>query len=137
MLSTQCLQDRRGVKHFRVDGKRYRERYLPALQHIRDSLRAADHGGAPGAHFRPVKNPPGNTLDKLPTLSATYRNIVRHHAARAGVNIARICTHALRAAAAINTLDNSAGGQIARAGVNCVRYRLGERSCDHLLIGWS
>jgi len=55
-----------------------------------------------------VKNPSGGTTEKPLTQSATYRNIVQHYAAQAGINVEGICTHALRATAATNALDNEA-----------------------------
>jgi integrase/recombinase XerD len=111
-LGTRDVEERRGVKFLRVLGKGGRVRYVPAhpaaLHRISEYLDAAGHGDAPGALFRPVKNPAGKTLDKSMTQSAIYRNIVCHYAAQAGIEVRSFCTHALRATAATNALDNGA-----------------------------
>lgn len=111
-LGTRDLQDRRGVKHFKVFGKGERVRYVPAhpaaLQCITDYLESAGHGHEAGPLFRPVKNPRGGTTDKPLTQSAIYRNIVQRYAAQAGIDVEGFCTHALRATAATNALDNDA-----------------------------
>lgn len=111
-LTTRDVHERRGVKFFRVLGSGGRVRYVPAhpaaLQSISDYLDAAGHGQDVGPLFRPVKNPTGKTLVKSLTQSAIYRNIVRHYAAQAGIEVDGFCTHALRATAATNALDNAA-----------------------------
>ena len=111
-LSTRDLQERRGVKHLQVHGKGDRVRYVPAhpaaLQRISEYVEAAGHGQDTGPLFRPVKNPSGGTTEKPLTQSGIYRNIVQHYAAQAGIDVAGFCTHALRATAATNALDNDA-----------------------------
>lgn len=109
-LSIRDLQDRRGVKHFRVHGRGDRVRYVPAhpaaLQCINDYLELAGHDTGP--LFRPVKNPSGGTTEKPLTQSAIYRNIVQRYATLAGIDVEGFCTHALRATAATNALGNQA-----------------------------
>ena len=68
-------------------------------------LEQAGHGHEAGPLFRPVRNQLGSTERPLPQ-GAIYGNIVLHYAAQARIDAEGFRTHALRAAAATNALDN-------------------------------
>lgn len=111
-LQVKSVQERRGVKHIRVHGKRDKIRFVPAhpaaLERIEEYLDAAGHReDQAGALFRPVKNPTG-TLEKPLTASAIYACVVKKYALIANVNIAGFCVHSLRSTAATNALEHEA-----------------------------
>ena len=83
-LKVRHLQDRRGVKHIRVHGKRDKIRFLPAhvaaLERIATYLEAAGHGAERDAPlFRAVKSR-GNEIATPLTGSAIYSCVVRKYA---------------------------------------------------------
>jgi site-specific recombinase XerD len=111
-LSVADVQERRGVKFFRVVGKRDKIRFIPVhpgtLGQISDYLALAGHGtDRAGPLFRRVRNPSDAPAKPL-NGSAIYNCIVRHHAARVGIEVSGFCTHSLRATAATNALENLA-----------------------------
>jgi site-specific recombinase XerD len=111
-LRVRDLQDRRGVKHIRVHGKRDKIRFVPAhraaLERIAEYLDAAGHSAdAAGPLFRPVKNP-GGELNKPFTSSAIYTCVVQKYAKIARVDVAGFCVHSLRSTAATNALEHEA-----------------------------
>jgi site-specific recombinase XerD len=111
-LRVRDIEDRRGVKHLRVHGKRDKIRFLPAhpaaLDRIADYLQMAGHGDDINTPlFRPVKNPRG-TLEKPLNGSAIYHSIVRNYARQLKLDIPGFCTHSLRATAATNALEHAA-----------------------------
>ncbi len=110
-LTVGSLQERRGVMHFRVEGKGSKTRYVPvhaaALVAIDEYLEAAGHReDRKGALFRPVRNPNGG-LEGAITGDGLYK-MLKSYAARAGVHMDGLCLHALRATAATNALEHSA-----------------------------
>lgn len=112
-LRVRDLHPRRGVLHLRVHGKGGKIRFVPAhaaaLDRISEYLETAGHAeDVSGPLFRPVKNPATGDLDKSLSHSAVYHRIVRHYAARTGLDLPGFCTHALRATAATNALDHQA-----------------------------
>ena len=111
-LAVADVQERRGVKFFRVVGKRDKIRFVPVhagtLERIADYLAIAGHGTDPaGPLFRRVTTARGATAQPL-TGSAVYACIVRHHARRVGIAVPGFCTHSLRATATTNALENAA-----------------------------
>jgi site-specific recombinase XerD len=111
-LKVRDIQDRRGVRHLRVHGKRDKIRYVPAhaaaLELITDYLNAAGHlTDLGGPLFRPVKNP-GGKLDKAMTGVAIYTCVVKRYAKQASVDVDGFCVHSLRATAATNALEHQA-----------------------------
>jgi site-specific recombinase XerD len=111
-LKVRDVQDRRGVKHLRVHGKRDKIRFVPAhpaaLERITEYLEMAGHAAdVSGPLFRPVKNPAGG-LDKALTSSAIYVCVVKKYAAAAGVAGEGFCVHSLRTTAATNALEHEA-----------------------------
>jgi site-specific recombinase XerD len=111
-LKVRDIQDRRGVRHLRVHGKRDKIRYVPAhaaaLELITDYLNAAGHlTDLGGPLFRPVKNPGGN-LDKAMTGVAIYTCVVKRYAKQANIDVDGFCVHSLRATAATNALEHQA-----------------------------
>jgi site-specific recombinase XerD len=111
-LTVRDIQDRRGVKHLRVHGKRDKIRFVPAhpaaLDRIAEYLDAAGHAGdLAGTLFRPVKNPKGG-LDRPLTSSAIYCCVVKKYAAAASVTTDGFCVHSLRTTAATNALEHEA-----------------------------
>jgi integrase/recombinase XerD len=111
-LKVQDIQERRGVKHLRVHGKRDKIRFVPAhagtLERIADYLEMAKHGdNIDWPLFRPVRNQAG-TLEKPLTGSAVYHCIVKKYAKLTGLGTTGFCVHSLRATAATNALENEA-----------------------------
>ena len=112
-LSVGDIEERRGVLHFRVEGKGGKTRFIPihphTIQHIRGYLSQAGHeADMRSALFRPVKNPKTGVLDKTLTGNAVYKDIVQKYARAVGIEARSICVHGLRATAATNALDHEA-----------------------------
>jgi site-specific recombinase XerD len=111
MLKVKDIHERRGVKHFRVNGKGGKIRYVPVyagtLELISDYLEAAGRAGnADGALFRPIQNNVTGTLNIAMTAHAVYEHVVRHYGKKIGLAGVRLGPHALRATAATNALDH-------------------------------
>lgn len=116
-LKVKDLSQRRGIMHFRVQGKGSKIRFLPAhpkaIRLVQDYLDVAGHvdqGELP--LFRPVKNNSTGTLEKPMARSSIYRNVVLRYGKKAGFDFSGFSPHALRATAATNALDH--GADIAR-----------------------
>ena len=115
-LKVRDLQARQGVTHLRVHGKGGKLRFVPAhpaaLARIDDYLEAAGHGGeAPGALFRPVRNPRGGgRLDVALSPGKVDACVVRFYCRQLGLgeNGAGFGPHALRATAATHALEHQA-----------------------------
>ena len=112
-LKVRDVQSRRGVPHLRVHGKGDKIRFVPlhpgSAELIDGYLEFAGHQDEKNAFlFQPVKNNVTGKLSKRLNQTSIYRNIVHHYAKSAGVQIEGLCTHALRATAATNALDNDA-----------------------------
>ncbi len=115
-LRVKDYEDRRGVKHLRVHGKRGKIRYVPvharAIGFIEEYLDTAGHrADIHGALFRPVKNSDGHT-EKALSPTSIYRNVVIHYAKQIGLTLSGFGPHSLRATAATNALDH--GSDIAK-----------------------
>lgn len=111
-LKVRDLQERRGVKHIRVHGKRDKIRFVPAhvaaLDRIAEYLDAAGHREQLDAPlFRAVKGP-GARIDTAITGAAIYSCVVKKYAVISGISTAGFCVHSLRATAATNALDHEA-----------------------------
>lgn len=114
-LYSVCVEDyalRRGVPTLDVHGKGGKIRYLPvhpaAVRLIENYLDASGHrADTKGALFRPVKSRTGN-LESALSGTAIYGSIVKHYAEAAGIPLAAIRPHGLRATAATNALENGA-----------------------------
>jgi site-specific recombinase XerD len=111
-LIVRDIQDRRGVKHIRVHGKRDKIRFVPAhvaaLQRIAAYVEAAGHADQLDAPlFRAVQ---GRGAKQVSSLSgaAIYNCVVKKYATLAGIEDAGFCVHSLRATAATNALDHEA-----------------------------
>jgi integrase/recombinase XerD len=114
-LCVRDIETREGVKHFRIQGKGDKIRYIPvhpgAIRLIDKYLEAAKHGGElDGALFRPVRNNRTGTLDKHLDPGSIYRNIVRKYGLATGISaeVNGLCVHSLRATAATNALSHEA-----------------------------
>ncbi len=112
-LEVGDIEERRGVPHFRVEGKGGKTRFIPVHPHtiqlIREYLEHAGHEEEfRSALFRPVKNPATGVLEKALTGHAIYKNIVQKYARQVGIEARSICVHGLRATAATNALDHQA-----------------------------
>ena len=106
------IQSRRGVMHFRVQGKGGKIRFVPVHPHtsqrISEYLERSGHGdNSEGALFRPVKNANGG-LEGALTGHAVYKDVVRKYAKQLGIKLGAVCVHGLRATAATNALDHEA-----------------------------
>jgi site-specific recombinase XerD len=111
-LNVRDVQDRRGIKHIRVHGKRDKVRFVPAhvaaLERITAYLEAAGHADRPDAPlFRSVKGP-RTDIETPITGGGIYRSVVTKYATLAGIDTIGFCVHSLRATAATNALDHEA-----------------------------
>ena len=111
-LKVKDIQERRGVVHFRVHGKRSKIRYVPvhpeALTRIHDYLAVEGHVDAKDSPlFRPVRNLITHTLDKHLNTSSVFR-LVRKYGVQVGISTSPFSPHSLRATSATNPLEHSA-----------------------------
>ena len=112
-LRPMDIQNRGGVPHLRILGKRSKIRYIPlhpaAQRQIEDYLDAAGHRDElVGPIFRSVAN---NTDPECPaplSQSSLYTNVIRKWALTAGIDIRSVSNHAMRATAATNALSHAA-----------------------------
>ena len=113
-LKVKDIENRQGVPHLRVHGKRDRIRYVPihpAALRLVDAYRAFDclveEPETP--LFRPVKNNTSKILVKALSPDAIYK-LVRSYALKADIllDILNIGAHAMRATAATNALEHAA-----------------------------
>lgn len=114
-LRVRDIQDRQGVKHFRVKGKRDKVRFIPvhaaAQRLIEEYLALAGHADdSPGPVFRPVTNNRTGELDRPLDPNSVYRNIVQKYGLEAGIctEATKLRVHSLRATAATNALSHEA-----------------------------
>jgi integrase/recombinase XerD len=114
-LRVRDIQDRQGVKHFRVKGKRDKVRFIPvhaaALRLIEEYLALAGHtDDTSGPVFRPVTNNRTGELDRPLDPNSVYRNIVQKYGLKAGIctEATTLRVHSLRATAATNALSHEA-----------------------------
>jgi len=120
LLRLRDLQNRQGVMHLRIKGKRDKVRFVPvhpmALRLIGEYLEMGKHGGAVSNEsldsplFRPVANNRTGTLDKHLDPGSIYHNIVMKYAKATGISAEAVgvCVHSMRATAATNALSNEA-----------------------------
>ncbi len=111
-LTVGSLAERRGVMHFRVEGKGSRTRYVPAHPAAMDAiltyLQEAGHDeDRKRPLFRPVRNNRTGTMNEAITGDGIYK-MVKHYATAAGVYVDGLCLHALRTTAATNALEHNA-----------------------------
>jgi site-specific recombinase XerD len=112
-LCALCVGDvesRRGVLHFRVQGKGDKIRYVPvhphAAQRINDYLTMAGHGSFPDVPlFLPLRNA---LRKKALSGHGVYKDVVKKYARQLGFDPQSVCVHGLRATAATNSLDHQA-----------------------------
>ena len=101
-LAVEDRQQRGGVFHFKIHGKRSKIRYVPieakAQRFIEEYLEEAGHSAGP--LFRPIQNNAGGG-ELTRALNSSSINRLTHHYLGVG-------PHALRATAATNALDNDA-----------------------------
>ena len=114
-LRSKDIQSREGVKHFKVEGKGDKIRYVPlhplAQRLIEQYLSLAGHStDSDGALFRPVRNNRTGELERSLNANSIYRNIVRKYGQETGLNIEvnGLCVHSMRATAATNALSHEA-----------------------------
>src|SRR5262249_13261111 len=111
-LKVKDLMDRRGVKYFRIHGKRRKIRYVEAhpaaLSLIQDYLDQAGHASDQEAPlFRPVKNNrTKERLEKALSPDSVYQSVVLPYAKQLGISVEMFGPHALRATAATNALEH-------------------------------
>jgi integrase/recombinase XerD len=108
-LRLKDLQEREGIKQFKVLGKGEKERYIPihpsASRRINDYLQSV---GNPEDKelplFRSHSNNGKNTGKAL-TTTAVYQLVI-HYGEKSGIDTSNFSPHSLRATAATNTLSN-------------------------------
>jgi site-specific recombinase XerD len=104
------IESRRGVRHFRVQGKGGKIRFVPvhpqAAARISDYLAVAGHGAFPDvALFLPLR---GGASRKALSGNGVYKDVVKKYARQLGFDPQSVCVHGLRATAATNSLDHQA-----------------------------
>jgi len=109
-LTVGDLQSRRGLPHFRVEGKGDKIRFVPVhpqtVQRINDYLELAGHTGMQDLPlFRSMRN---SKPDNFLTGHAIFANVVKKYARQVGIEPGAVCVHGLRATAATNALDHEA-----------------------------
>ena len=110
-LDVDDLQERRGVKHLRVQGKGGKLRYVPlhpaAAARVQDYLAQAGHAGQKGrALFRALRNA---TDDGRLSVKGIYSNVVLHYGRPLALtDLPLFGPHAMRATAATNALEHGA-----------------------------
>jgi site-specific recombinase XerD len=114
-LKIKDLQQREGVAHLRVEGKRDKIRFIPAapvaLRLIGEYLIVSEHiEDLHGPLFRPVRSNRTGTLARPLHPESVYQNIMRHYGTLTGItlDVHGFCVHALRATAATNSLSHQA-----------------------------
>ncbi|MBF0593954.1 MAG: tyrosine-type recombinase/integrase [Candidatus Omnitrophica bacterium] len=108
-LRLKDIQEREGIKQFKILGKGEKERYIPihpsAARRINDYLEAI---GNPADKelpiFRSLSNN-GKNAGKALTTTAVYQLVLRY-GEKVGIDISNFSPHSLRATAATNTLSN-------------------------------
>lgn len=109
-LSVQDMQERRGIKHLRVHGKGGKLRYLPihhvALERIHAYLEVSGHHleQAAAPLFMPLR---GKATGAGLSADGIYA-LVGRYAKAAGIEVAGLGVHGLRATAATNALEHEA-----------------------------
>ena len=114
-LTVQDLQDRQGVRHLRITGKRQKVRYLPVHPEaqclVQAYLEQAGHSDdKTGPLFRPLRNPTTGNLRRHLHPDSILKAIVQHYAKPIAAlqHVAGFCAHSLRTTAATNALANGA-----------------------------
>lgn len=114
-LKVKDVQQRHGLVHLRVHGKRGKLRFIPmhpeAQRMVTEYLAAAGHGeDRDGPLFRPVKNNATKQLRKPISPRAVLRDVVQLYARETGLSheVQGLCTHSLRATGATNALEHGA-----------------------------
>ncbi len=115
-LRVKDCEERRGIRHLRIHGKRGKLRFVPthprAIALIEEYLDLAGHrADLDGALFRPVRKASGSSAKPLSPTSI-YRNVVVYYAKRIGLSLSGFGPHSLRATAATNALEH--GSDIAK-----------------------
>ncbi|MBA2486578.1 MAG: tyrosine-type recombinase/integrase [Nitrospira sp.] len=114
-LRVKDIQNREGVRHLKVMGKRDKIRYVPvhplAQRLIENYLLLAGHGADnAGPLFRPVRNGRTGVLNRALDPGSIYQNLVKKYGQETGLNIEvnGLCVHSMRATAATNALSHEA-----------------------------
>jgi integrase/recombinase XerD len=112
-LKVGDIQERRGVMHFRVEGKGGKIRFIPVHPHtsqrISDYLAITAHKGDIRAPlFLRARSRDSNDHTSPLSGHAIYKDVVRKYARQIGIEASAICVHGLRATAATNALDHDA-----------------------------
>ena len=108
-LKIKDIQEREGIKQFRVLGKGSKERYVPchpvAITRINDYLLASGHSYEQNAPlFRPISNNTASNIFKSMAPNSVYE-LVKYYGLKVGIK-KDFSTHSLRATAATNALNN-------------------------------
>ena len=109
-LRIKDLQEREGIKQFKIFGKGSKERYVPvhpvAQTRISEYLAAAGHGHDKEAFlFRPISNNTAARSHKGLSPNAVYELVI-FYGLKVGIQAGHFSTHSLRATAATNALNN-------------------------------
>jgi len=109
-LRIKDLQEREGIKQFKIFGKGSKERYVPAhqvaLARITEYLTAAGHGHDKEAFlFKSISNNMAKRADKGLAPNSVYELVIAY-GLKVGIQAGRFSTHSLRATAATNALNN-------------------------------
>ena len=110
-LTPSSIQNRKGVPHLRILGKRSKIRFVPfhplAQRLITDYLDLAGHGDElKSPLFRSVSNRDQRKSPTPLSQAGLYTNVIKKWALEAGIDPANASNHAMRATAATNVLSN-------------------------------
>ena len=108
-IKIKDIQEREGIKQFRIFGKGSKERYVPchpvAITRINDYLSASGHGYDQNVPlFRSISNNTAGNPYKCMAPNSVYE-LVKYYGLKVGIK-KDFSTHSLRATAATNALNN-------------------------------
>ena len=108
-LKIKDIQEREGIKQFKILGKGSKERYVPchpvAITRINDYLNASGHGYEQNAPlFRPISNNTASNIFSHIAPNSVYE-LVKYYGLKVGIK-KDFSTHSLRATAATSALNN-------------------------------
>ena len=108
-LKIKDIQEREGIKQFKILGKGSKERYVPchpvAITRINDYLNASGHAYEQNAPlFRPISNNTASNIFSHMAPNSVYE-LVKYYGLKVGIK-KDFSTHSLRATAATSALNN-------------------------------
>lgn len=111
-LTPASIQNREGVPHLRIIGKRAKIRFVPLHPKAQRLIGIyLDQAGHSEERKAPLFRSVSNRKTKSPTplqQKSLYKNVIQHWALRAGLDPTVVSNHSMRATAATNALSHQA-----------------------------